>query len=88
MSGHGALARHILSPSPRVPARPLPTVMPADPVQADALRDLCRSVLKHRGIPGEDADYVADTLVEADLRGIHSHGSMRLRGMPASWTRA
>lgn len=52
--------------------------MLASPVRPETLRELCQRVLEHRGIPGGDAAYVAQTLVEADLRGIHSHGSMRL----------
>ena len=52
--------------------------MPANPIEPETLRALCQSVLQHRGVPHGDAAYVAHTLVEADLRGIHSHGSMRL----------
>ena len=42
------------------------------------LTELCAQVLAHCRVPREDAEFVARTLVESDLRGIHSHGSMRL----------
>lgn len=42
------------------------------------LTELCAQVLAHHRVPREDAEFVARTLVESDLRGIHSHGSMRL----------
>jgi LDH2 family malate/lactate/ureidoglycolate dehydrogenase len=35
-------------------------------------------ILEHHQVPADDAAYVAGTLVEADLRGIHSHGVLRL----------
>jgi LDH2 family malate/lactate/ureidoglycolate dehydrogenase len=42
------------------------------------LTELCAQVLAHYRVPRKDAEFVAGTLVESDLRGIHSHGSMRL----------
>jgi LDH2 family malate/lactate/ureidoglycolate dehydrogenase len=36
------------------------------------------TVLERVGVPPADARTVADTLVGADLRGVHSHGVMRL----------
>jgi LDH2 family malate/lactate/ureidoglycolate dehydrogenase len=48
-------------------------------VKADQLKTVCHRVLEHLGIPEGDAVFVAETLLQADLRGIHSHGSMRLR---------
>ena len=53
-------------------------VMTAPTVDARKLQEVNSCILQHEGIPGADADFVAGTLVEADLRGIHSHGSMRL----------
>ena len=47
-------------------------------VQPAILTDLCARVLQRHGIATDDAAFVAATLVESDLRGIHSHGSMRL----------
>ena len=35
-------------------------------------------ILQAERVPLADADFVAGTLVDADLRGIHSHGSLRL----------
>jgi LDH2 family malate/lactate/ureidoglycolate dehydrogenase len=47
-------------------------------IDAQKLKEADSAILQHEGIPAEDANFVAETLVEADLRGIHSHGSMRL----------
>jgi LDH2 family malate/lactate/ureidoglycolate dehydrogenase len=43
-------------------------------VPAQALRDLVRDCFRGLGVPGRDADAVADALLYADLRGIDSHG--------------
>lgn len=43
-----------------------------------ALREWASNVLRGWGFSGTDADYVATTLVDADLRGLASHGVMRL----------
>jgi L-2-hydroxycarboxylate dehydrogenase (NAD+) len=48
-------------------------------VQADALKAFCRQVFEKIGVPSEDAEVTADVLVQADLRGIDSHGVARLR---------
>ncbi len=42
------------------------------------LREFARRVLETVGVPPEDATLFADLLVEADCRGIYSHGMMRL----------
>ena len=42
---------------------------------ASALARLYGGLLHHAGMPRQDADLVADTLVDADLRGVHSHGA-------------
>ncbi len=47
-------------------------------VGADALRARAVDVLQHAGLPAEDAQTVAESLVDADLRGVHSHGVGRL----------
>ncbi len=48
----------------------------ADPlVTADDLQAYCTQLLVALGVPEPDADLVAGTLVEADLRGVHSHGA-------------
>lgn len=44
-------------------------------IQAEALRQFCIAAFEHTGLSAEDAAAVADTLVEADLRGVHSHGT-------------
>ncbi|MBN1254765.1 MAG: Ldh family oxidoreductase [Deltaproteobacteria bacterium] len=48
-------------------------------VQADTLKTFCRHVFEKLGVSTEDADVTADVLVQADLRGIGSHGVARLR---------
>lgn len=45
---------------------------------ADALREFCARALEHAGASLSDAGVVADGLVAADLRGVHTHGVLRL----------
>ena len=54
--------------------------MVASDVLTDAvnLRSLCATMLEHVGVPGGDARLTAETLVEADLRGVTSHGTRAL----------
>lgn len=47
-------------------------------VAADELAELAAAVLRGRGVPGDDAALVADSLVTADLWGHQSHGVLRL----------
>lgn len=47
-------------------------------VAASSLTPFITNVLERVGVPPAEARTVADTLVEADLRGVHSHGAMRL----------
>lgn len=54
--------------------------IPSDPgqetvVQAGPLRDLMVKLYVHEGMYEVDAEVAADRQIEADLRGIHSHGS-------------
>lgn len=49
-------------------------------VSAEYLRKLGAAVLDKVGVPVEDAKVIIDSLVETDLRGVHSHGMLRLRG--------
>ena len=46
-------------------------------IPAGVLRTFSSEVYEKLGLPREDAETVADTLVEADLRGVYSHGVMR-----------
>ena len=48
-------------------------------VQAEPLKAFCRRVFVKLGVPPEDAEVTADSLVSADMRGINSHGVARLR---------
>ena len=47
-------------------------------VPAQQLLQLTADILRHRGVPLADADYVAWHLVETNLRGTDSHGIARL----------
>jgi len=48
------------------------------PIQSEQLIDFCSRVYQSIGVPKEDADFAADTLVQADLWGHQSHGVLRL----------
>src|SRR5919202_6453675 len=50
----------------------------AELVDPAALRARVASIFERLGTPAEDAQVVADHLVEADLRGVHSHGVIRV----------
>jgi LDH2 family malate/lactate/ureidoglycolate dehydrogenase len=43
-------------------------------IQADPLRHFCTAAFEWAGVSAEEAAIIANTLVEADLRGVHSHG--------------
>src|ERR687895_6046 len=45
---------------------------------ADSLRAFCEEVFRSCGMPGEDASILADSLVQANLRGVDSHGVTRV----------
>ena len=47
-------------------------------VKAETVRSFCSKTLEKLGVPAEDARVTAEVLVEADLRGIDSHGVARL----------
>jgi LDH2 family malate/lactate/ureidoglycolate dehydrogenase len=47
-------------------------------IETPELISVCTAILQNEGVPAADAAFVAETLVEADLRGIHSHGVLRL----------
>ena len=49
-------------------------------VAADRLRALIATLFTAAGVPDGDAATVAEVLVEADLRGVESHGSTRVAG--------
>src|SRR5918994_444042 len=46
--------------------------------RADALRAFCEEVFLSSGMSREDASIVADSLVQANLRGVDSHGVARV----------
>jgi len=50
------------------------------PVKAEPLREFCVKALKKYGVSDQDARIVANIQVEADLRGVHSHGSIAITG--------
>jgi LDH2 family malate/lactate/ureidoglycolate dehydrogenase len=45
---------------------------------SERLREFCRRVFEHHGVPAAEADLAAGVLEAADLRGIDSHGVARL----------
>jgi len=47
-------------------------------IKVDILREFTINVFKKLGVPPEDAKIVADILIDADQRGIGSHGLQRL----------
>ncbi|ASN53250.1 Ldh family oxidoreductase [Sinomonas sp. R1AF57] len=47
-------------------------------VHAPALLELCTAILRNSGLPERDAHTVAHSLVDADLRGVSSHGVLRM----------
>ncbi|GAB7386995.1 Ldh family oxidoreductase [Bacillaceae bacterium] len=47
-------------------------------VSADALKAFCKQVLVKAALPEEEAEVVADSLVDANLIGVDSHGVTRL----------
>lgn len=49
-------------------------------VNRDALDDLVTAIFSRCGESDEDAALIADTLVTADLQGVHSHGVYRVPG--------
>ena len=52
--------------------------MAARPVDASVLRAQVTRIFERLGLPNSDATIVAEHLVEADLRGVHSHGVIRV----------
>ena len=61
--------------------------MPEVIISHRALLDFTREVLRHFGLPPDDAEVQADVLVWANLRGVDSHGVLRLPDY-LRWTRA
>jgi LDH2 family malate/lactate/ureidoglycolate dehydrogenase len=47
-------------------------------VREAVLKAFCAAVLERLGVPADEAALVTDVLVEADLRGVESHGVLRL----------
>jgi LDH2 family malate/lactate/ureidoglycolate dehydrogenase len=47
-------------------------------ISPERLRDFVAAVYRSAGVPADDAHFVADTLVQADLWGHQSHGVLRL----------
>jgi ureidoglycolate dehydrogenase (NAD+) len=53
-------------------------VAPSPRYPAPELRAFCQRALERAGAPAGDAALTADGLLAADLRGVHSHGALRL----------
>jgi LDH2 family malate/lactate/ureidoglycolate dehydrogenase len=47
-------------------------------IAAARLREFGRTIFERLGLPGPDADVVADCLVQANVRGLDSHGVVRI----------
>jgi L-2-hydroxycarboxylate dehydrogenase (NAD+) len=47
-------------------------------VRADVLAATVQAIFGRAGMPGTEAALLAETLVVADLRGVHSHGVLRV----------
>ena len=47
-------------------------------IKDDELRQLVKKQLVQVNVPPEDAAIIADVLVFSDLRGVHSHGVIRV----------
>ena len=50
------------------------------PISCDELRAFCREMLTGCGVSEKAAADTAEALVNADMRGIHSHGTVRMTG--------
>src|SRR5699024_12111954 len=48
-------------------------------VSASGLKEFCAKVLEKNMIPREEAEVIADSLVDADLIGIKSHGVTKMK---------
>jgi len=59
----------------------------AAPIRAEVLRNWSTDIFLRLGLRDADARLVADSLVEADLRGVSSHGVQRLPGYAESLRR-
>ncbi|MDA1001062.1 MAG: Ldh family oxidoreductase, partial [bacterium] len=61
-------------------------------LSADTLRKFVSGLFEKAGLPADDAAWVADTLVEAELRGVTSHGVIRIPNyiprIEAGWVNA
>lgn len=47
-------------------------------IPAEVLRETCWRILEKVGVPPDQARIIADVTVEADIRGVGSHGVLRL----------
>lgn len=47
-------------------------------IQWEPLRDFCKKLYEAQGMPSDEAFWVADSLVDADLSGVESHGVSRM----------
>src|SRR6187455_3386577 len=54
-------------------------VMNATKVDAPELLQFCIDCFEQRGLPAEDARLVGENLIFANLRGVDSHGVIRLK---------
>ena len=57
----------------------VPTIKEKIVADAKILKNFIKDVFKELGVPIEDAEIISDVIISADLRGIKSHGSQRLK---------
>lgn len=55
-------------------------------IDADGLSGICTAIFTSCGMSDADADLLATSLVHADLRGVHSHGVLRIPDYVAKMT--
>jgi len=48
-------------------------------IEAEKLKNVCRAILDGAGVPGGHSEIISDNLIFADLRGVSSHGTVKLR---------
>ena len=56
--------------------------IPSDAVRVmpDPLREMAAAIFRRIGLPDADSKFIADCLVQVDLRGVFSHGTRQIRG--------
>jgi ureidoglycolate dehydrogenase (NAD+) len=56
------------------------SLKPDNPIEPDRLKAFVRAVGRRAGLPAESAEMLAESLVQADMMGVHTHGTKLLAG--------